>query len=127
MALSRIWLAFLDGIFESVVNKPLPQCTHKIDNTVETDIDTKTVDRSAMPHERRTLGEKLQRMTEKYKREGRIVRHIDVDGDGNLIPRFETSNPIQRQPTVEVDGVSLEKRCKQLFDPQHSTKIARKV
>ena len=26
-----------------------------------------------------------------------------------------------------MDGISLEKRCKQLFDPQHNSKVARKV
>ena len=66
-------------------------------------------------------------MSLKYKKQGRPVHHIDVDINGNLIPVHKGKKEIQRAPTVELDGISLEKRVKQLFDPSHAKKLERKV
>ena len=47
--------------------------------------------------------------------------------DGRLVKKHNKSHSVMEKPAVEIDGISLEKRCYQLFDPAHRARVERKV
>ena len=96
----------------------------------ETDIDTATVDRSAIPQERRAALCKMQDKMDALGRDERRRTYFEERPDGGLVKRrahTRSQMAVTGKPAVEVDGMSLEKRCKQLFDPGHKPRLERKV
>ena len=53
--------------------------------------------------------------------------YIEVQVDGTLAKKHNRSHTVMEKPAVEIDGMSLEKRCYQLFDPAHVARVERKV
>ena len=67
---------------------------------------------------------------DKLKKDAKIGTFYEEKADGKIVrhQREHLSNMEKTgKAAVELQGMSLEKRCKQLFDPAHKSRLERKV
>ena len=72
----------------------------------------------------------MQAKMDRLTKDARIGTFYEEKLDGRLVRHQRQHLSIIEKlarPAVEIQGMSLEKRCKQLFDPSHKTRLERKV